>query len=569
MNNLLTKATTVASVQLAVDNQLVAKQVALPGHLANTTPLATASGTLATDNGKGGKNVNVLSNLNQLKKENTNQNILNLSFFKDKKDSIQIKTNYNSSFLNILNKLINYTKLVDTNNQSGITVASVPLAVDQSKITPLLTNTTAIKQKAGVGSLHTYLKKNTSTTSGTLARVKSTIFHYNKFIDYNFNNNKPLPLSFKLNQNNLSQCPDKGVAFTNGTFSKDNLLSNVSGLASSLPSLPGQGGQGLGHMDTNKFISYTDNLLTYFFKSMYCLISKPVYLITPEKVTIQLFYFLNIPKKKIFKLYNLFYNRKFKKSWIKIRNRVLLKLRNSSSYYTAGVASLADGNDNSILNSTLVNVAKAKERKKLLKISKLIKIYNSNGALTKSKLRIKIRWKKRRTILRLRSKFNTVLNLLFKLRKYSIDKVYKFKFNLICNILSKKFNRPVELQLIRLHHPYHDSNILVNLLALNLKNKNKKSRVAISKIHSNKVIKKLNDPKLNSINLIPSFLSGLNINIAGRLMREPIIPRKTVKFYEKGATATGKVNYLDVATITKKNKKGAFTIKISSGQNLF
>jgi hypothetical protein len=70
-------------------------------------------------------------------------------------------------------------------------------------------------------------------------------------------------------------------------------------------------------------------------------------------------------------------------------------------------------------------------------------------------------------------------------------------------------------------------------------------------------------------NILPAFLSGLNIKIAGRLMGEPIIPRITTKVYGKGASATGKVNYLDVARITKKNRKGAYTIKITSGQNFF
>lgn len=176
-------------------------------------------------------------------------------------------------------------------------------------------------------------------------------------------------------------------------------------------------------------------------------------------------------------------------------------------------------------------------------------------------------------------------NLLFNLRKFNLTKVYQNKFKLICAILSNKFNKPVELQLIRLHHPYHDSNILVNLLSLNIKNKRKKARVAIQKIYNKKPVKNLNDPKLKKTTLptaeslalpkartgklIPAFLSGLNIKIAGRLMGEPIIPRMTTKVYSKGATATGKVNYLDVARITKKNRKGAYTIKITSGQNFF
>ncbi len=185
-------------------------------------------------------------------------------------------------------------------------------------------------------------------------------------------------------------------------------------------------------------------------------------------------------------------------------------------------------------------------------------------------------------------------NLLFKLRKFNLTAkaVYQKKFKLICAILSNKFNKPVELQLIRLHHPYHDSNILVNLLSLNIKNKRKKARVAIQKIYNKKPVKNLNDPNLiypsalakldkqgvaiaptalagEGGKFIPAFLSGLNIKIAGRLMREPIIPRITTKVFSKGASAIGKVNYLDVARITKKNRKGAYNIKITSGQNFF
>ena len=67
---------------------------------------------------------------------------------------------------------------------------------------------------------------------------------------------------------------------------------------------------------------------------------------------------------------------------------------------------------------------------------------------------------------------------------------------------------------------------------------------------------------------IPEFLSGLYIHIGGRLMREPIIPRKTTKKFEKGAIAFGKVNSLEETSITKKNRKGAYTIKIIFAQNL-
>ena len=263
----------------------------------------------------------------------------------------------------------------------------------------------------------------------------------------------------------------------------------------------------------NTTINNLNILLNFFFKSMYCLISKPKYFISQDKITIQLFYYINMPKYRVFKWFSIFYSKKIRSIWLII--------------------------------------ASQKNQNK-----------NKN---------IKINWKLRKAILKLKSKSLYLKKLIFKLFKYNLSKVYYYKFKLFCEILSKQFNKPIELELIRLHHPYHDSNILVNLLSLNLKNKRKKSRVAIQKIYNKNKVKNLNDLNIlrNKINNVPAFLSGLNIKIAGRLMREPIIPRITTKVYEKGAIATGKVNFVDSASITKKNKKGAYTIKISSAQNFF
>jgi len=284
---------------------------------------------------------------------------------------------------------------------------------------------------------------------------------------------------------------------------------------------------------------------------MYCLISKPVLKYTNDKITIQLFYYLNIPKKKIFRFFSILYINSIKKKWL---------LRKQAE-------------------------ANAKKR------TKILNRFGSQANLVSRLPKLYIRWKLRKAISRFKNKnllfpslrpgllklnsplpsrrCGAVQILLFKLRKFNLTKVFQSKFKLICNILSKKFNKPVELQLIRLHHPYHDSNILVNLLSLNFKNKRKKARVAVQKIYNKKPVKNLNDPNLNSVKFIPAFLSGLNIKIAGRLMGEPIIPRITTKVFGKGASATGKVNYLDIARITKKNRKGAYTIKITSGQNFF
>lgn len=244
-------------------------------------------------------------------------------------------------------------------------------------------------------------------------------------------------------------------------------------------------------------------LLFSFFKSMYCLISKPVFITTPDKIKIQLFYFLVIPK--------------------------ILIDSNSTS-------------PNKIKNSSLMNW-----------------VYKDLKVQTKFK----------------------------KLAQSNLTKVYPNKFKLICSILSKFFKKPVELDLIRLHQPYYDSNILVNFLALII-NKNNIS-ACIHKLFDNNIVQMpmafaqlkwivafavggkgpfavQADPNISLIQSA-AYLSGLNIKISGRLMREPILPRITTKNFEKGSTAIGKINYSDKARFTHRNRKGAFTITIKSGQN--
>jgi len=252
---------------------------------------------------------------------------------------------------------------------------------------------------------------------------------------------------------------------------------------------------------------------------MYCIISKPVFIFTPDKVVIQLHYFLNIPKFKVFKWYSIFKDKKIR------QYRDAVKNKNN-------------------------------------------KIFNWSGRKY-SKQNKKVHWKVARTLIRLKNKRIKVKNNLVKLNKYNLFRVFSLKFKLICEILNNKFNKPIELQLIRLHKPYQDSNILVNLLSLNIKNKKFRTNVEIAKLFQKRVVKNVDDYLNKSVNFIPTYLSGIKINIGGRLMREHLIPKISKKRYERGASSVGKVNFLDTASITKKNRKGSYTLKISSGQNFF
>jgi hypothetical protein len=253
----------------------------------------------------------------------------------------------------------------------------------------------------------------------------------------------------------------------------------------------------------NKLIINAYNLLSVSFKSMYCLISKPKFIFTPDKVTIQLFYYLFIPN-----------------------------------------------------------------------ILKLKKIYRY-GYSRRNKLNYLIGKKRKSNIKKLYRKFRNInVNIRIKLRKLSnitLSKVFTQKIENLCEILSNSFKKSVELELIRLHYPYNDSNILVNLLGIMI---NKfKLRIPIRRLFKKAVIKNLNKINTvnnkNKVNIIPAFLSGITIKVAGRLLKEKIVPRQTITQTRRGALAKGKINFYDIARFTNKNKRGAFTITISSGQNYF
>jgi len=252
--------------------------------------------------------------------------------------------------------------------------------------------------------------------------------------------------------------------------------------------------------ETNKLIKNIYKLLAASFKSMYCLISKPVFVITPDKIIIQLFYFLFIPN--------------------------------------------------------------------ILKFKKIHKY----GNISKSKLSKNLWFKRKKRIKKQYRKFRKIkINIRIKLRKLSnvvLTKIFTNKFKKLCDLLSHLFKKPVQLDLIRLHYPYNDSHILVNLLGIMI---NKiKLRIIFRKLFEKAVIKNLKKfTGKNNLNLIPAFLSGIHIKVAGRLLTHRVIPRKTVKTIKRGAIAHGKINFSDVARYTNKNKRGAYSITVLSGQNLF
>lgn len=158
------------------------------------------------------------------------------------------------------------------------------------------------------------------------------------------------------------------------------------------------------------------------------------------------------------------------------------------------------------------------------------------------------------------------------------------KFKYLALVLSKIFNKNVEIVLFRLNYPFHDNHMLANAIASN-SNKYKFRRIILS------IWKKLivNDPftlKFNksvalnntslegkenvsadkiegqAFNSFTALLTGLKIRIGGRITTEKITPKQTVKTASRGNFVKGKVNFVNCANFTSKNKKGAFNVKV-------
>jgi len=159
-----------------------------------------------------------------------------------------------------------------------------------------------------------------------------------------------------------------------------------------------------------------------------------------------------------------------------------------------------------------------------------------------------------------------VIQLFYYLNKfYSYNKLLNInndKLQSLCLNLSKIYKKPVELELDKLHYPYFDSNILSNMIGLisNIV----KLRFIIKKLFSIAKIKKTNKFS-NKYSIIPSYLSGFKIKVAGRLLTQRVIPRLTVKTIQRGTLARGKAKFVDSARFSNKNKRGSFSITITMG----
>ena len=139
------------------------------------------------------------------------------------------------------------------------------------------------------------------------------------------------------------------------------------------------------------------------------------------------------------------------------------------------------------------------------------------------------------------------------------------KLEKLVNLLSKLFKKSVELELIRIYSPQNESNILANLIGI-LSNfiKFRYIHMKLFKISKIKNFNKENNSRFTN-NKLPSFLTGIYLKLAGRVLTQKTQSRVKSKVVQKGSLARTKANLVNTNRFVNKNKRGTFSITIKTG----
>jgi hypothetical protein len=167
------------------------------------------------------------------------------------------------------------------------------------------------------------------------------------------------------------------------------------------------------------------------------------------------------------------------------------------------------------------------------------------------------------------------------------------ELNQLVKVISRLLNLKIELKLNQLKYPYMDSYILAKFIALNTNKtrfrtifwrvidnsltakispkslwyqmwKNNDSTVGSEQANSNSSFLTLkSDQKSVEIHKSnPAILTGIKVQISGRLLTERVKPKLTINQKEMGGFKKTHNNIVDYAVYTNKNKRGAYTVKV-------
>jgi Mitochondrial ribosomal protein (VAR1) len=136
--------------------------------------------------------------------------------------------------------------------------------------------------------------------------------------------------------------------------------------------------------------------------------------------------------------------------------------------------------------------------------------------------------------------------------------------HMLVSILESVFGKVVEVDIKKLKYPYHDSNMLSQILKTSSYRttfRNMMKRILYTATINNPT----NLIRKQDFSVIPSFLSGIKVRLAGRIATQRVVPRFTVQAFQMGSLARGKINLAFTSRITQKNKRGVFSFTVTTG----
>lgn len=120
---------------------------------------------------------------------------------------------------------------------------------------------------------------------------------------------------------------------------------------------------------------------------------------------------------------------------------------------------------------------------------------------------------------------------------------------------------PVQLRIVRLHHPYLNSSILAQFLALNASKygfarlrQYVLNSIPLSTIWSSEARRSTQNTNTNSV-------LGVRVQVSGLLTTQRMAPRKTVSTVSAG-TFHGPGTHVDYSSHTSKSALGSYTVKV-------
>lgn len=398
--------------------------------------------------------------------------------------------------------------------------------------------------------LNAQSKTNINTKFNNIGKINDNMV--NKYIDNNIVNNIKFPLNLLVNNNSNSN-----IKIANYIRLISKYYPDLAAIKNNLYKF---------NLNNTRLIKNIYTLLHSAFISMQCLISQPRISYINDKIFIQLFFYPDVKLSKYMK------SRGVKNIIGKLMNKLDYQTKKE---LTKSFKSTYFNNKQKMIE--LFNKLSFNDQKEVIRnftmpskqIKKIIDIIiKRNESLEMSDE------KAQKKIIRL---FNNAFIKNKKPIHYSEDNninklqnnsmflnIYKNKLNILSQLLSKIFNKPVQLELIRLHYPFYDPNIIANLLSYFAENL--KIRRLLSKIYKSALITK---PTANiqrkRFSVVPGYLTGLTIKFAGRFPTQKIVPRKTVKTEKIGSLARKKAVLVETARFSNKNRRGSFSISVSTG----